>query len=238
MTRAKGIIKRSTFQRMAPIVIGFLGIVLMAGCGVDQSPMASSDEEMLAPAAEGQMFLVLTSDTAERAGKKIKNKGRKIKDHFNHKGGDLEIVEEYDEDDLEELFGEDWDDDSDDDSDDDDDWDDDDFDRNFKFKVSKKALPKDAEVEISMEVWGNKASEIVVGFTPSGLHFEKDCELEIELGGAWVDLTEEQIDALHLSADGVTEEAEIKKLKIDDDGNLEIKIKIPGFSRYSMGGGD
>lgn len=194
--------------RMSLFLVFGAFMLAVSGCGSERTPIAASQEQLV-PNPQGPSYLVLSGEAFERAGKKIKNQGKKIRDTFSHKGGELEIVEE--DKDLDAKM-------------------------EIKFKVKKGALPEDAETEIEMMIFGDYASEMVIGFTPSGIVFEKDCELEIKIKGAWVDLSEEQIEALHFSSYGEVENAEIKKIDVKDD-ELTIKIKIPGFSRYSMGGG-
>lgn len=199
-----------------------LYMIIVTGCGVEQAPLAAGDEQAeMAAAAPGQSFIVFNPLVAERAAKKIKNQGKKIKDKFSHKGGELVIEEEWEEDD------EGKDDDGDNEGE---------AKKKVEFKIAKKAIPAGEDVEIAMEIWGDYASEMVIGFTPSGYQFAEDCVLEIEIEGDWVDLTEDQIQALHISANGQIESAHILKVKVDDD-KLKIRIRIPGFSRYSMGGG-
>lgn len=201
-------------------------MIAATGCSVEQTPLAAGGEDAaMATAEQGQSYIIFNPLVAEAAGKKIKNQGKKIKDNFNHRGGELVIEEEWegDDDDGDNRRGR----------------------RGNKegeakkrvgFKVKKNAIAKGEEIEIAMEIWGDYASEMVIGFTPSGYEFKEDCVLEIEIKGDWVDLTEEQIQALHISASGQVESAQILRVEVDDD-ELKIRIRIPGFSRYSMGGG-
>ena len=204
-----------------------LYMIAATGCGVEKAPLSVDGESAeMAVAPQGQSFIVFNPLVAEAAGKKIKNEDKKIKDKFNHRGGELVIEEEMDDDDNR--------------------WSGDrrrgdrrqrgEAKKIVDFQVKKNAIARGEDVEIEMELWGDYASEMVVGFTPSGYQFQEDCVLEIEIKGDWVDLTEDQIQALHISASGQIESAQILKIKVDDD-ELKIRIRIPGFSRYSIGGG-
>jgi len=96
------------------------------------------------------------------------------------------------------------------------------------FSVPGKALEKD--VKITMRVSGRYLSELMVAFEPSGLVFLKDAKLKIKLGKDLIDLDMKKMTGEHHYEDGHSEEAELKI----DRGN--ITVRIPGFSRYSLGG--
>jgi hypothetical protein len=75
---------------------------------------------------------------------------------------------------------------------------------------------------------------VAVAFTPSGLAFRPNATLEIVLVGK-VDKKQVQ-KAYHTTGKG-----EVTELPIKVRGGrkyVKIRIKVPGFSRYSLGGDD
>ena len=168
-------------------------IVLVGGCGMDQSPVASGAEE------EGTAL--------EPAGKKIKvKKGdkKKISMRIGRQGGKLVIKEdeEGNDDDLK-----------------------------VEFIVPKKALNE--KVKITMKVHGETLDDLVIEFAPGGLVFEKPAKLKIYLGEERVSVPLEMVEIVHHYADG---SSEVVPVRIKEKKNKDvIIIRIPGFSRYSMG---
>ena len=168
-------------------------IVLVGGCGVDQSPVASVTEE------EGTAL--------EPAAKRIivkKGDKKKISKRIGRKGGKLviKVDERGDDDDLK-----------------------------VEFIVPKKALNE--KVKITMTVHGETLDDLVIEFAPGGLVFEKPTKLKIYLGEERVSVPLERVKIVHHYGDG---SSEVVPLRIRNHKKKDIiTIKIPGFSRYSMG---
>ena len=196
-----------------------LGLFLAIGCGVDHSPIAQ-DSDPLTPAEEGQAMLSFSDGVeAAKKGKREATTAGPLTTSavIGEDGGRLRVEDKGDrggKDDLvvtltvpEDAL-------------DDDDGDDDDGDEG---------------VLITMTVYGRYLSELVVAFTPSGLEFEEDAHLHIRLGKDLVDLDLKKLKGQHTHADGSSEEVEAKgKMK---GGTANIHVKVPGFSRYGVGGG-
>jgi hypothetical protein len=270
---------------------------LLAGCGVDPSPMASASEEGLAPA--GTSLLTFGPGDLEPAGKKVKRSAAE-------KG-----KEEDDDDDDDDGDGDgDWgrrDDDGDDgdwgrrdDDGDDGDWgrrdDDDDGDvtvvssaiqraeeegcgndawtaeaysawanQVWDEQASEKIGPRggklrlkarngqggnddikvvftvpegalDCEVEICIGLRGATLNNLEIGFAPTGQEFNIPAELKVKVGKDALGLEPEEIEVIHHHGNEL-EEVEISEL-VEGRKDIELVIKVPGFSRYSMGGGE
>lgn len=86
---------------------------------------------------------------------------------------------------------------------------------------------------ITMTVYGNKASDLVMAFDPSGLLFLGSAELKIVLGDDKLDIPLSQIKAYHAYDNGTVVNANILS-RVDGDGTSEIRIEVPGFSRYGL----
>lgn len=95
--------------------------------------------------------------------------------------------------------------------------------------------------EISMTAsWGKRVKDVSIAFTPSGLDFSPPSTLEITLHGPLQDSMFNQ-QVYHTDSNGHTSQLAIAEIRKErNDGNNSqwvIVIKIPGFSRYSLGGG-
>jgi hypothetical protein len=94
-------------------------------------------------------------------------------------------------------------------------------------------VPRGAMVDqetVVMAVKGWNLSELVIGFGPSGLEFLKDARLSILLGNGQVDLDLSTLEAYH---DGQEVPVQVRGSR-----KVRIWVKVPGFSRYSLGGGN
>ena len=103
-----------------------------------------------------------------------------------------------------------------------------------KFKVNNNSLTK--PVDITMITYGKTLSELVIVFAPAGLDFLIDAELYIKLGNNRVDLNVDTLKVNHEHHDGTVEDATITEIR-KNDTNVELFVTVPGFSRYSLGGG-
>ena len=218
------------FGMMALIGVALLVLAGLVGCGTDQSPMASQDEAQLVP-AEGKSVLTFSTDAFQPAAKKGK------KDKEDEEAEEDEEDEEAEDD--EKAEGE---------------------EKSAKKKIGKRGgslkvdlrnerggqddikvkftVPKDAleeNEEISMTVTGTTLSDLVIVFTPSGLIFREDARLDIKLGKDLVDLELDELVVAHTDVNGTVT---LFGLVVKEDDEVEISIRVPGFSRYSLGGGE
>lgn len=99
------------------------------------------------------------------------------------------------------------------------------------FSVSSGGLG--SPLLITMTVFGNTAQDLVMAFDPAGLLFLGNAELKVVLGDDRLDIPLAQIQAYHAYADGTVVDAEILS-RTDGNGTSEIRIKVPGFSRYGL----
>lgn len=94
------------------------------------------------------------------------------------------------------------------------------------------------DVEITMKVSGETLSDLAVTFQPGGLKFAQPALLTVKLGSERVTGEVHSLVVKHEYADGTVETAEISKIKTQKEGDITmISVVVPGFSRYSMGGG-
>lgn len=198
-----------TYIRRFSLTFSILALaVFAAGCGMDQSPVASQDEAAtLSGAPMG--LLVFSTGEPERAAKKVKGLKRTGSEKIGSKGGTIVVADpgkRGGKDDLQATF-----------------------------TVPKKALKK--SVEITVNLYGDNLEELVVEFGPSGLEFKNPSQLVIQvgkdkLGSLDKKEIEDQLQVYHIHGDE-SEEMSFK-VKVGRDG-VELIVKVPGFSRYSMG---
>lgn len=102
-----------------------------------------------------------------------------------------------------------------------------------EFKVPKGAL--DERVPISMTLVGNTLEDLVVEFAPAGLVFKKGAILTLKVGKRRAPANLDGMEVLHIHEDGTVERArwkyDVKEL------GFVIDMGVPGFSKYSSGGG-
>ena len=90
-------------------------------------------------------------------------------------------------------------------------------------------------VKITMTVYGNYLSDLVIAFQPGGLVFDESATLKVGMGGALVDVDPEGLTVWHEYEDGTVEEATLTGTKIWNDLMwLEFNAEVPGFSRYGL----
>ena len=99
------------------------------------------------------------------------------------------------------------------------------------FQVAKKSIDK--RVRIKMVVTsGRTLGDVSVKFTPEGQAFRPNAVLKLVLRG---DSLPEVKDAYH------THDSTVESIKVSYDRrgrkHVTLTIKVPGFSRYSLGGG-
>ena len=221
--------KKSIKKYKRTVILGVLLALLIGGCGADRSPVGN-ETSAVDPYAVEVLVLASSPEEALRAAK-LAEEGRTVSELFD-KWGSIEIFEPEEqgiEDDL-----------------------------RVTFSVLPGALPV-AET-ISMTVYGQNLSNIVAAFQPSGLVFKKEAILEVGLGIERVDMPLSALQVWHIHGDGSVEQARITAIRwyhweegeLSDSGNIEsgedwddndanyiaVEISVPGFSRYSLGGGD
>lgn len=216
-------------------------MLLVTGCGVDNTPVASTDE---APDIEqGIEVVVLHAEYAEGyaapAAKKTKAQ-RKVDRAARQAEREAKREERQRQRDLELRF---------------------DSERigpdGGKLQVGTRAgkggqddikaqlhvpeLALNEPTELTMELQGNTLSTITLVFGPS-LVFEQPARLNVFLGRDAVDLDLDTVVALHVTGDGdgdgapdLIEEVPIRMAR--GIKGLEVQILVPGFSRYSLSNG-
>lgn len=189
----------------------FVVALLVAGCSGEKAPLAS---EPLA-GEEGQYtFLAFAPEGRARAAKlallptEAGEAGRTVSAIFSpDENGFLRIDEEMGPSPKDDI--------------------------GIKFSVHKGAIEQ--PVLITMTFYGDELSNMVVAFQPAGLEFLEMAELRLAVGDERVDLPLYDLHAWHIYNDGTVKEV---GFSITDEGNgVLFKIDVPGFSRYSMGGG-
>ena len=194
---------------------------LTIGCGTENSPV-SSNEDVVTNNAHGRSFITFSAEAMRRAGKMnaIPAEGRTVSAVFTQVGGVLQLAEPNtaaSTDDNEVLF-----------------------------QVMPNSLPivasdnfsstdANTSVLITMTVYGNTLADMIIEFDPDGLTFDPVALLNLHLGHDLVNMALEEMVIWHIHDDGNVEEA-FFTLRTDDI-NVYITIEVPGFSRYSPGGG-
>ena len=108
---------------------------------------------------------------------------------------------------------------------------------NLKAELNVSAGALNQDTDITMALQGSTLADILIGFAPDGLVFNTPAELWLKVGPALVDLPTETMVALHTDSNGVTQEVPILQL-FERDGATWVVIQVPGFSVYSLGGGN
>jgi hypothetical protein len=106
-----------------------------------------------------------------------------------------------------------------------------------ELSISKKSIIwKKSDPEIQMVVSsGTSLEQIEFVFQPSGMAFRPNAKLTVYLRGPVKSKDVENV--VHIFGEG----SEIEKIKTVTDRHgeafLEVKVRVPGFSRYSLGDG-
>lgn len=198
------------------MILALLVVAFVAGCGEDRSP-ARSDENTVSNAPDDRTWLVFSPEVLARAGKEsvldkvilLPEEGLTTSTLMGPTGGMLALT-------VTNTHGP-------------------KNDIKVAFSVPEGAL--NAPVEISMQVSGSCLEDLVIAFAPGGLEFLVDAELDIRVGKDLVGNKIERIKVLHVYADGKVEDAELY-LASDSGKAFRFVVAIPGFSRYSMAGGN
>ena len=90
-------------------------------------------------------------------------------------------------------------------------------------------------VKITMTVYGNYLSDLVIAFQPGGLVFDESATLKVGIGGALVDVDPDGLTVWHEYGDGTVEETTLTGTKIWNNLMwLDFNAEVPGFSRYGL----
>lgn len=205
----------ANLRNMLLVGIALIGLVLVAGCGVDQGPApVAQDTEVTTPPLEGRMVLAFSTSGPPQIAAKIASEGLPPEvgtdsDWFGPVNGGNELrVDGWNgagtEDDM-----------------------------TVTFSVPDGALTE--SVAITMTVYGTKLTEALAAFAPAGLVFLQDSQVAFTLGPALVDVPLSTLVAWHIHGDGSAEAANVISMDIDANGGLRIVLGVPGFSRYCLG---
>jgi hypothetical protein len=200
-------------------------VALLGGCAVDQAPLAPEEEAQVAASENSRFLLAFSPEAAQRAAKltALPPDGRSVAELFDATGGTLEVSEANAPGLGDDLL--------------------------VRFWVPEGALAEGVDptsttsaiadpadgVQITMAVYGNALSELIVDFGPDGLLFDPNSWLSLALGWDLVDMPTEKLVVWHIHDNGMIEQAEA--IVYSTDRGLKIHVVVPGFSRYSMGGG-
>ena len=89
-------------------------------------------------------------------------------------------------------------------------------------------------VLVTMTLYGNYLSDVIVAFQPGGLEFAKDAILEVYVGRDLVDLDMATLTVWHEYEDGTIEEVTLDWVKNYGAGAVTFEALLPGFSRYGL----
>lgn len=198
----------STLTKLTTALIA--AATLTIGCGTENSPVASN-EPTITHTEDGRTLFSFSPQATQQAAKTtaIPAEGRTISKVFDANHNGMEIFDNNGTDhQLDDII--------------------------VFFTIPDHAL--DHSVEISMTVYGNTLEDMVIAFEPGGLNFLHHATLGLHLGHNLVHTPLDQLAAWHEHDDGSVEEADIFWLRVTH-AKVKMKIAVPGFSRYSPGGG-
>lgn len=103
------------------------------------------------------------------------------------------------------------------------------------FVVPERALDEPTRIKVTLH--GDRLENLAIEFAPAGLVFNTPAELWIKIGKGRVHSSDlEDLLILHQYEDGKVEEYGVEV--DEEEEKYWLLIKVPGFSRYSMGGGE
>jgi len=198
-----------TLARPFALIFGILALIVLAsGCGMDHSPTAVSDE-VAEPAAKRPWMRNTCTMSASTAVDLSADEARSVSQWVKPRNKAQLIIR-----DLNGLYSGD--------------------DLHVHFVVPNRAVNK--RVQITMTVYGNYLSDLVIAFQPGGLVFNQDAELQVVMGPTLVDIDTETLQIWHEYEDGTVEKTTVTATKTYQNGNFEFKVAVPGFSRYGLRG--
>lgn len=198
-------------RALSIVLLTMLFVVLVTGCGTDRSPVATGNQAEVVQAEDGRAFLAFSTAGVRRAARiaTLPAEGVTVSGLIDLEGGTLSVDDANGGGTKDDVH--------------------------IDFTVAAGALS--APQTITMTVYGNSLEELIVAFDPGGLVFLLDAELDIRMGKDLVSTSVEQIRAWHEYADGSGEDATITEA-YSSGNTVRVKVAVPGFSRYSMGGGE
>jgi hypothetical protein len=106
---------------------------------------------------------------------------------------------------------------------------------NATFTVHPGALASAENIDMTV-LSGTSLDDVLVAFGPAGLQFDPPAELMLVLAGDISSVDLHSLKAYHHTSDG---EVTIVNLEsYQSNGRLIVRISVPGFSDYSVGGDD
>ena len=162
----------------------------------------AQEEETLAP-AEGVVLLAFTPEGARAAAKRLQD-GRTVSALFDEQGGLLELNEDNGSGGRDDL--------------------------RVRLEAGRGALT--GPVTITMTVYGQTLSTLMLEFAPGGLVFRIPAQLTVDLGWDKVDMPLADLVVWHVHDNGKVEKVPCEVYKLDVD-RVRIVTKVPGFSRYA-----
>ena len=93
------------------------------------------------------------------------------------------------------------------------------------------------DYDVTMDAYsGTTLDDVNIVFSPSGLEFLPTATLTLRLLGP---VTAEEVrEARHICGDGTNVESITTQTSRNGESFLVVKIRVPGFSQYSLGGDD
>ena len=203
---------------LKPILLATLtAALLLGGCGTDRSPLAAGNQPEVIQAADGRTLLAFSPGALARAAKSGNphkmDTPRTVSELIKvNKGGEIVVQENMNDGGPHNDF-------------------------KIALQVGQKTVAED--VVITMTVHGSTLEDLVVAFDPGGFEFLKPAKLIISVGKDRYTEIPEGVVVRHEYGDSTVEDITLYKLLVQKDGGrITIKVDIPGFSRYSMGGGE
>ena len=206
---------------LKPILLATLTTaLLLGGCGTDRSPVAAGNQPTIVQTEDGRTLLAFSPAALQRAAK-IATTGNPHKADTPrtvsglikvNPGGAIVVQEDMDNGGPHNDF-------------------------RIALEVGRNQVAEN--VVITMTVYGSTLEDLVVGFDPGGFAFVKPAKLSITVGKERYTAIPEGVTVQHEYSDGTVEAITVTHLLVQKDGGrINIKLDVPGFSRYSMGGGE
>ena len=199
----------ANLKHMLFVGAALIGLVFVAGCGMDQAPLASSDESTtLAPAAKQIKSNGNDADVDNSVDAVYSNNGRTVRATFGPQGGRFRVFDpkgKGKKDDIEVIL-----------------------------TIPEGVLK--GNQEIAMTVDGDDIQTLVVSFEPSGATFLPSIDLRIDLGNELAPNSDvNKVTPYHLYGDNTIEPVDFYYVDRSSYA-LNAYIKVPGFSRYGLSG--
>lgn len=197
-------------NRYSRLVLAAAGLWMLVGCGVDPSPTASTPGAT--QPSSGKTYLSFAAGPGQGAAKVAHTADAPTlfaTETITPQGGSVRVVDRGDGGNLD----------------------------NVRAVLAVPAGALNQDTTITMSLQGETLSDIAIGFEPSGLVFNTPAALQLKVGDGVVDLPLDTMVALVTEADGTSAQVPILELR-QIEGATWIVIQVPGFSVYSLGGGN